>query len=96
MRHPRERAFESLIWSRRFVQQLISFERSLAFGNNHEGRAEATQTRHLQITGVLTDVGIEERTLLVRLFEVASGDDVIEDHRNAQRANLDRLTRSCS
>ena len=28
----------------------------------------------------------------MRFFEITTGDDVVEDHRNAKRADLDRLS----
>ena len=69
---------------------MISLERGLEFGRDQQRRTQPAQARHLQITRVLTDVRIEERTFFMRLFETTAGDNVIEDHRDAQRAKLHR------
>lgn len=50
----------------------------------------AAQARHLDVAGVLSDVRVVEHTGRVRLLERPPREDVVEHHRDAERADLDR------
>ena len=92
MDHPREHAFEGLTRPRWFTQQLITFERSLPIRNDYKRRPGAAESSDLQIPAILPDVRIRKGTLLVGFFQVATSEDVVEDHGNAERAEFNRLS----
>ncbi len=90
--HPCECALERLTRSCRLAEWLVSFEWR-PVRNYHQRGAGATQPRYLQVSGILSDVGIRKRTLLVRFFETTTGEYVVEDHWHAERAELNGLIR---
>jgi hypothetical protein len=51
------------------------------------------ETRHLQISRIFSNVGIIKRALSVSLFERTVVEHIVEDHWNAQGADLDALRR---
>src|ERR1043165_192559 len=92
MDHPREHAFKRLTRPRRFTQWLITFERSWTIRNDHQRWSGATEPSDLQVSAVLSDVRIGKGTILVSFFQVAAGKNVVEDHRNTERAELNWLS----
>jgi hypothetical protein len=94
VRQPLEDSFRGLRAPRAVLERTPTLERRLAVGHDDQRRALARKPGDLHVSGVLPDVGIEERADLVRLFQVAAGDEVVEDHGQANGSDLDRRVRS--
>ena len=77
----------------RVLERGIGLERAPLFGEHQQCRPLAVEPRDLQITGVAADIGIDEACLGMRLIEIAIADDVVEHHRHAECADLERRCR---
>jgi len=91
MNYPLKHSLECLLWTHRFFEELIGFERSVAAGNHDESGPRAFQSRDLNIPRIDSDIGIGERTFFIGLSKTAIGENVIEHHRNTESADLYRL-----
>src|SRR3546814_2384620 len=79
----------------RILERAVSLERAvLAARQDEQRRAVAVEARDLQIAGVAADIGIDEACLGMRLFEAAIDQYIVEDHRHAERPDLERSIRS--
>jgi hypothetical protein len=54
------------------------------------------EARHLQVSGVFSDIRVVERAAGMGFFQRTVVEDVVEDHRDAQCADLDNLRRFVS
>src|SRR5581483_6977906 len=70
---------------------VVGFKWSFAIGNNQQCWRLSAQSRYLQISGIFPDIWIVKRALRMSFFERALVQHVVEDHRNAERADLDGL-----
>ncbi len=68
----------------------LPVSRRVAVGHREQYWADSAEARDLDVAGVLPDVWVVERAGAIRLFEAAPIHDVVEDHRNAEAAELDR------
>src|SRR3546814_7306186 len=74
----------------RILERAIGLERAVpAAGQDEQRRAVPVEARDLQIAGVAADIGIDEACLGMRLVEAAIDQDIVEDHRHAERPDLE-------
>ncbi len=73
--------------------RVVGFQWGPAVRHHQQNRPATTESSHLEITSVLSNIRIVERTLGMGLFERAIVEHVVEDHRDAQRSDLNWLSR---
>ena len=71
----------------RVQDRVPGLERRPAVGRDEQHRSTARQPRHLHVAGVHPDVGVVEDADGMGLVERPAAEHVVEDHRDAQRAD---------
>ena len=76
----------------RFVEdRVIGFERSSVVRHNQQCGPLSAQPRDLQISRIFADIRIIKRTLRVGFIERTVVEHIVEDHRDTEGPDLDRL-----
>ncbi len=83
MDHPFMKALKSnTSGSRVSIERIVSFKSCIFIGQYQQTRAIAMQAVHLQITGILADIGIEKDVLGMCLIEILPVHVIIEWERD--------------
>src|ERR1019366_1980355 len=72
--------------------RVVGFEGSLPVRHHQQSGTVTAEPRYLKVSSIFPFVRIIRRTLGVSLFQRAVIEHVIEDHRNAERSDLNGLS----